>query len=169
MKPLSHRVITASVAVLSSAPPVGIVGAVVGSTVPDMDLRLGIPHRTWTHWWPLAVFPAILFWFFPFEGILPDVRTGLFWFFVGAFLHIIEDSTTASGVPLLSPRGRRFSFRLTKTGGTLEKILVAGCLVAVLVDLWPVLSLGARRVESMVRSGDFSVVGVIHGILSGVL
>ncbi len=136
-----HKVTTVSLAVLLQAPPEGILGALIGSTFPDIDIRMGLVHRTWTHWWPFYMLPAgILFYCLQHYGMsLPAyfVVSFLAWFCVGAYMHLIEDCITYSGIPSLSPvtsaypqkaflfsTKQRFSLMLTSTGGGLEKAIM---------------------------------------------
>jgi len=140
VKHLNHRIITAGIALLSGASLPGLAGALAGSVLPDLDIPLGIPHRTVTHCWlpPVMGMGAAL--------ILPFSDSGwkafCFWLSAGILLHIAEDSLTTGGVPLLRPFGKRFSFRLTRTGGMLEYLLSFGVLAvygAVLVrnpEVW---------------------------------
>ena len=132
MKHLNHRIITTGVAFLSGASLPGLAGALTGSVLPDLDISLGIPHRTITHWWvpPATGMGAALF----FSSDSPS-RAFFLWLSAGALLHIVEDSLTTGGVPLLRPFGKRFSFRLTRTGGSLEYLLSFGILVAAGADL----------------------------------
>ena len=127
MKHLNHRIITTGIALLSGASLPGLLGALAGSVLPDLDIPLGIPHRTVTHWWLLpatGMGTALL--------LTSDAPSRAFFLGLsaGALLHIAEDSLTNGGVPLLRPFGKRFSFRLTRTGGTFEYLLSFGILVA---------------------------------------
>ncbi|MHB8369748.1 MAG: metal-dependent hydrolase [Leptospirales bacterium] len=128
MKHLNHRIITTGIALLSGAGLPGLAGALAGSVLPDLDIPLGIPHRTVTHWWLLPALGASTALIIPFSN--PEWRAFCFWLSAGALLHIAEDSLTNGGVPLLRPFGKRFSFRLTRTGGILEYLLSFGILVA---------------------------------------
>ncbi len=120
MKHLNHRIITSGIVLLSGASLPGLAGALAGSVLPDLDIPLGIPHRTVTHWWlpPAMGIGAALF----FSSYSP-LRAFFLWLSAGALLHIAQDSLTTGGVPLLRPFGKRFSFRLTRTGGVLEHLI----------------------------------------------
>lgn len=127
MKYSNHRIITAGIALLSGASLPGLAGALAGSVLPDLDIPLGIPHRTVTHWWlppAIGMGAALLL------GSDSPWRAFFLWLSAGVLLHIVEDSLTTGGVPLLHPFGKRFSFRLTRTGGILEYMLSFGILVA---------------------------------------
>ena len=151
MKGINHRVITGGIAILAGAHAPGVVGAIIGSTVPDIDIRLGIPHRTWTHWAPvyaislgiLSVTPSSVFPSIPaFRDINFSVKNFLMWILIGALLHLLEDLPTTSGIPLLRPTGdfepkgtgflgairtgQRWTLDLTRTGGLLEYALSLG-------------------------------------------
>jgi membrane-bound metal-dependent hydrolase YbcI (DUF457 family) len=145
---ISHIFITGSVAILAGSGPIGLAGAIVGAKVPDLDIPLGISHRTLTHWW--AVYASGLFYLTFFTPSLnSSILIFLHWLLIGALLHILEDSLTTGGVPLLTPfpigsksfervgtmrfsKTKRFSFGLTKTGGKLEYIILA-IMIAIVV------------------------------------
>lgn len=128
MKHLNHRIITTGVAFLSGASLPGLAGALTGSVLPDLDISLGIPHRTITHWWVPGTFGVFATLIVPFSD--PAWKEFCLWFPVGILLHIVEDSLTTGGVPLLRPFGKRFSFRLTRTGGVLEHLISFAVLAA---------------------------------------
>lgn len=140
----SHKLMTSGLAMAMEAPPEGVFGALVGSTLPDIDIPLGIPHRTWTHWWPMYAIPALVMSVIPPVGPASQmILSFLKWICIGAMLHIAEDSLTVGGVPVVLPKPitvgpdghpwktgvmkltprRKFSFKLTKTGGFLEVVL----------------------------------------------
>ena len=154
MRKLSHRVITGSVMLAAQATPEAIIGAVVGSMFPDIDIKLGIAHRTWTHWWPMYAIPLgvvgtmlHLGQFRSQAGIM--MATIAFWMMMGSILHIVEDSLTVTGVPIVVPVtspfemngvpwisvNKRFSLRLTHTGGLLEYGIMA---ISVAIAWWVV-------------------------------
>lgn len=107
MTKLDHILSTTAIGIISHEPVLGILASVVGARIPDLDLAFGIPHRTWTHWWPFYAFPAfflydlrdlhIKLWF--------DIPIGLFLFYmcIGGLLHLAEDVITTMGIPLMIP------------------------------------------------------------------
>lgn len=127
MKHLNHRIITSGIALLSGASLPGLAGALTGSVLPDLDIPLGIPHRTVTHWWlppAMGMGDALLL------GSDSPLRAFFLWLSAGVLLHIAQDSLTTGGVPLLRPFGKRFSFHLTRTGGVLEHLISFAVLAA---------------------------------------
>jgi len=93
-----------------------VVPAMVASTLPDIDLKLGIKHRTWTHHAvliPLLLVPAVL------------SKNPIFLSFaVGYVSHLIADAFTPSGIPYWTFKDR-FSINAFKTGSLLEYFFVA--------------------------------------------
>jgi len=87
-------------------------GAVVGSVLPDFDLRLGIPHRSVTHW---LIWPALL-WIFAPSPILQGLALG--W-----IAHILADCLTVDGLRPLWPLPIRLAGPI-RTGGALETFTV---------------------------------------------
>lgn len=130
MKHINHRIVSAGVAAIAGAGPVAILGAVAGSVLPDFDIPLGIPHRTITHWWPLYAIAFGAPWLATTNPILHQF---FLWVAIGSVLHILEDSLTVGGVPLLNPFGKKFSFKVTRTGGILEYLISLGIVVAVVL------------------------------------
>ena len=151
MKKLSHRVITGSLMVAMQCKPEAVIGAVVGSMMPDVDMKLGIAHRTWTHWWPMYAVPMVVITrmeranaFQTYMG--QEISTFFFWMCTGALLHLLEDSLTVMGIPMITPvpatelsgvpwltRMRRFSLGITHTGGILEYLIMILVLVVAIV------------------------------------
>lgn len=123
MKHFNHRIITTGAIVIAGVDLSGVASAMVGSTLPDLDLRLGIPHRTLTHWWILYAGLAAVSEVLPLPSVPPLANHVVYWLCIGALFHILEDSVTPSGVPLLLPFGKNFSFNLSRTGGKLEYVL----------------------------------------------
>ncbi len=143
MKGYAHKIITASAAMLLGAPAIGVAGATLGSTLPDIDIKLGIPHRTWTHYWPVYASGMAFVWYFEHTRHMTPLQhagmVALWWFFAGALFHILEDSFTKMGVPWIVPSNpkKRFSFGITTTGGFFEKFVVVAAVVAVFMKFPP--------------------------------
>ena len=151
MKKISHRVITGSLMLAMQSRPEAVIGAVVGSMMPDIDIKLGIAHRTWTHWWPMYAVPMFVITSMDHENAFQtymgqEISTLLFWMCVGALLHLLEDSLTVMGIPMITPvpapeangvpwltRKRRFSLGITHTGGILEYLIMVIVLVVAVV------------------------------------
>lgn len=98
-----------------------VAACVTGAVFPDIDIRIKLfGHRTVTHWFPPFLAGAVLAWLL----FLPSV----FLFCTACLLHIFLDAFTKMGVPLMSPFGRRYGFRLFATGGAGEMIAVVALL-----------------------------------------
>jgi len=98
--------------VLESAMPLAA-GALIGSVFPDIDIRIpGLEHRTITHW-PLIYGTGLVLSYF--AGY-----SWLFFFCIGCLVHILLDSLSLMGVPLLNPFGKRRGFKLMAVGSYAE-------------------------------------------------
>ena len=121
MKRESHIIVGVLSAYALNLP---IAPAMVASTLPDIDLKLGIKHRTWTHHAmliPLLLIPALL------------TQNPLFISFaVGYISHLVGDAFTPSGIPYWGFRDR-FSINAFKTGSFTEYFFVAIFVLIVLV------------------------------------
>ena len=147
----NHLVSTVGFALICGASGPSVVTAMLGCRVPDLDMKFGIPHRTYTHWAPLYGLAVFLVYMYMPSFTLPllwlpvglHLKNMVLWFFYGALFHILEDLPTTMGVPFLLPRdegwgrtgvgffksiktGQRWTLGLTKTGGFVEYVLVAG-------------------------------------------
>ncbi len=132
----SHRLMAASGAVLLGAPPLGVLAAALGATLPDRVEVVGLPHRGISHWpWPWV----LVVWFMHVQGT--EWGVVLAWWFAGALFHIGSDLFTVGGVPLLLPNWR---IRLgpLRTGEFGEFFVVA---VFVIVAVMQVLNLQRVR------------------------
>ena len=129
--------------ILASILNLPVVPAVVGSILPDVDLKKGLPypnkrtlfnsHRGITHH---AALPALMF-----LGALcvkdfvnPYIGFYLLSFAVGYASHLILDSLTPLGIPYTIGYYPRFSLKLVKTGKVGE-IFVILLLVSFLIFL----------------------------------
>lgn len=116
--------------------------AFFGSSAPDwLELPLGwqgrqrlsvIPHRTWTHWWPVwglvTCYGAGLFTSHPCPSILA--------FVTGGWLHLILDLPNPMGLPLWTP-WRRVSLRWWTSSEHVPGLALASWVVGGLVLLLP--------------------------------
>lgn len=132
MKHFNHKIISLGISALAGADIGGMMGVLAGATLPDLDIPLGIPHRTITHWWPIYTGTAIAVKLLPVGQFPALVTDFIFWVCVGSLLHILEDSLTVGGVPILNPFSRkRFSFGLTRTGGMFEYLVSIAVVVLI--------------------------------------
>jgi inner membrane protein len=102
-----------------------LIPAIFGSTLPDIDLKLGIQHRTWTHHALIIPLLLILSWFFHNPYFTS--------FAVGYISHLIADTFTPKGIPVWNFK-KRISFNLCSTGSVGEYILV-GIFVLMVIGL----------------------------------
>lgn len=105
---------------------VGFVGTagLVAATLPDIDLKLGIKHRTITH--SLITCLVLGLPLYALNSAIGSV------FIFNYLIHLILDTATVSGVPWLYPISKkRLSFKLCKTGGTLDYCLMLLSLCAI--------------------------------------
>ena len=83
----------------------------IGSIFPDFDFMLPIPHRTVMHW-PLVYAGFALLTFFNYPLV--------FVFCIASLVHVLMDSFTMMGVPIINPFGKKYGFGLMITGGYKE-------------------------------------------------
>lgn len=106
---------------LSIFPKIAIIG-IVASVLPDIDLKLKIRHRTITHSL-LALFASTIF------VMAINISVGVI-FGVNYLIHLVLDSFTNMGIPLLYPFFKKhYGPRLMLTGSIVELYI---CLLAVL-------------------------------------
>lgn len=118
---------TSMLIINTSIQPLSIIG-IVGATFPDIDLKLGIKHRTITHSILLLLLTSMMISFFR-----KDVA--LVWF-VNYLLHLIADSFTKSGVPFLYPFSKRkYGARLIRTGGSIDYFVTIVC-IYIISEIW---------------------------------
>jgi len=95
-------------------PVATIIGGAVLGGLPDLDLKLGIPHRTITHaiWWPLLI------WFFLPAPVGPALGFAL-------LTHPLLDCL-AGRVQIFWPLPWWVGMQLVKTGGATETMFNIG-------------------------------------------
>lgn len=81
----------------------------VGSVAPDFDIQLGIKHRTLTHSLLMAAISTSVIFF-----VNNDIS--VVWC-INYLLHLLLDSITVTGVPLLYPNKKIYGLRKIKTRG----------------------------------------------------
>lgn len=105
----------ATLPILYVCPFYSILG-ILGATLPDIDYKIGIEHRTITHSL-LALFSSTLL-------ILVFNKYIALAFFISYSTHLLLDSCTKMGVPFLYPWNKKcFGPKLIKTGGAEELFL----------------------------------------------
>jgi inner membrane protein len=101
--------------------PAYVIVGILGATMPDYDLKLGIKHRTITHSL-LVLFLATI------TVMLFNFSLGLI-FGLNYLIHLLLDSCTKTGTPFLYPFNKKYyGPKLIKTGGT-EDLSI--CLLAI--------------------------------------
>lgn len=93
------------------------------ATIPDIDLSLGIKHRTITHGFISLILSTLVL-------SLVNIPISLVWGLNYA-IHLILDSFTKTGVPLFYPYNKKYyGMKLICTGQS-EDLFI--CLIAILV------------------------------------
>lgn len=116
-----------SIPIISNFGLISSVG-LIAATLPDIDLKLKIKHRTITH----SIITCLVL------GLpLCILHLGLGSVFIFNYLiHLILDTCTTMGVPWLYPISKnRFSLKICRTGGTLDYSLLI-CSVYAIVELF---------------------------------
>ncbi|MBL4930952.1 metal-dependent hydrolase [Clostridium paridis] len=100
--------------------------ALVGSIAPDWDVYLGIKHRTLTH--SLIALLGSSYLLFTFNEQL-----GVLWG-INYLTHLLLDSLTKTGVPLLFPFHKKYQgLKLFKTGGA-EDLFISLILIYIILS-----------------------------------
>jgi inner membrane protein len=112
------------------------------STLPDIDLRLRITHRKYTHNIFFGIFAAFLIGL-AFDLIGLSFYVGFWSTFIGVLTHLAGDLMTYRGFNPIAPFGtRKYSLKLFKSSNRLvnNAFLLAGAAAYViyLVNLLPV-------------------------------
>jgi len=107
---------------LNLIPTYAFIG-ILGSTIADWDLLLGIKHRTITHSLLALILVTI-------ATMLLNLNIGIV-IGVNYFIHLILDSFTKTGTPFLYPFNKKYyGLKLIKTGGV-EDLSI--CLLAIII------------------------------------
>ena len=119
MRWVNHKPVTAAIVYAATGDILAAAIAMVSSVVPDLIEHpfMGlIKHRGMTHLWPFYLIPFIVL-----------VSLGHFYlamFFGGAFLHLVEDGLSISGVRIW-PFEKHFALKLYRTFGISEYVTAA--------------------------------------------
>lgn len=104
---------------------INYITVLLSSTLPDIDIDLGIKHRGITHSVLFgSILSIVIFLIYP-----PIVRP----FLIGFGLHIIADSFTNTGVQLLYPIKSKISVRLFDTKDPIEYAIQGICYVIIFI------------------------------------
>jgi len=122
----THMVIGTLVSIPFIASPIGILG-IIGSVSPDMDIKLGIKHRTITHSLLMLFFTSFLI-----NKINGDIA--IIWF-ISFLSHLILDSFTKSGVKFFYPCKKSYGLKICKTGFLMDKIIGAIGIVLIFLEI----------------------------------
>lgn len=107
---------------LISKNPYLLIG-LIGSTIPDIDLRIGIKHRTITHGFIALISSTLAISLF-------NIYVALIWG-LNYSIHLILDSFTKTGVPLFYPYNKKYyGMKLICTGQS-EDLFI--CLIAMFI------------------------------------
>ena len=134
---LSHNMVTFTTLYVATNDLSAAIAGMLGSTLPD---KIEGPfwrlwHRKWSHWF--ATYLPVLFIFAPYQGnVFPAkawVSSGfgsflqcfVFWFFIGALLHILEDAICGA-IPVWSPNKKIKVFPRLFYVGSMKEYLFVG-------------------------------------------
>lgn len=106
--------------IIANYSPITFIG-LLGATAPDWDMLFGIEHRTITHSFIALLTSSLIVYIFSYNA-------GLIWL-IAYISHLILDSFTKMGVPLLYPfKKKYYGLKLIKTGSS-EDLFI--CLLAI--------------------------------------
>lgn len=104
--------------------PMSAIG-LIGSTLPDIDYKIGIEHRTITHSLIFMIFTTLLISYInSYIGLV---------FGISIASHLVLDSFTKTGIPLFYPSKKYYGRRTVKTGTNEENfcILISSIMIIV--------------------------------------
>ncbi|WP_423323976.1 metal-dependent hydrolase [Deferribacter abyssi] len=109
----------------------GVVGVAIGSILPDIidmlfaggnNYIFSKIHRKLSHWW--VIYVGLIYLSYKVYLFSEYINLAIYYVSIGAIVHIICDSLTISGVPLLNPFKQHFRIGLFRTGSTMEYVIV---------------------------------------------
>jgi membrane-bound metal-dependent hydrolase YbcI (DUF457 family) len=100
----------------------------ISSTLPDIDIKLNIPHRRFTHSLLFGIILSILI-FYIYPSALPP-------FWLGFYLHLVADVLTNTGVQLFFPIKEKISIHLMNTMDSIEYIIQTCCFLVTVIMLY---------------------------------
>ncbi|GIM29602.1 hypothetical protein CPJCM30710_22680 [Clostridium polyendosporum] len=100
---------------------------IMGATFPDVDMKIGLKHRGFTH--------SLLCLFLASYGLWVADRNVAIAFLLGYGSHLILDMFTMKGVKLFFPLKCSFCLKLCKTDGTFDRGLGIVSIVIICVRL----------------------------------
>lgn len=113
-------------------------------------IQLAKDHRKTSHWFVLYLVPALILLLYLKSYVFLSTKEFIllakniyqnsvlfasyvfFFFFVGCLLHIFEDALTGK-VPLLNPKKKNFTLKITYTGSLSEYLLAFSIFIATLI------------------------------------
>lgn len=98
--------------------------AALSSHLPDLlEVRGIIPHRTFTHYPYPFLIAAIVSW--QMLNAVPGYGYYMLFFaLVGWLLHLAQDALSLGGIPLVTPRGKRWGVKMYVTREPSERMVV---------------------------------------------
>ncbi|MGE4266359.1 MAG: metal-dependent hydrolase [Deferribacterales bacterium] len=133
MKWKSHIAIGAVYGFATAKYDFAIIGALTaGSVLPDVIDRfisMGNEtlwkkvHRKTSHWWLIYIFSILISAYFGMSFV--------YFFLIGALLHIYADALTVSGVPFINPLKAGYGLKEARTG-KISEVVFAGIMIGVI-------------------------------------
>lgn len=119
------------VGVLVAAPVIkntGLISAIglIGSTIPDIDYKVGLEHRTITHSLLVLIISTLIIY-------LIHPGAAAVWG-VTYLSHLVLDALTITGVPFMYPFSKKkYGLKLIKTGGAIELYILLSLIYFIVI------------------------------------
>lgn len=98
------------------------------STLPDIDIKLNIKHRCFTHSILFGIILSVII-FFSYPLILPA-------FILGFYCHLIADMLTNTGVELFYPLKKRIGLHVMGFNSPAEIFIQYACYLTIVILFW---------------------------------